>query len=85
MTERAFFDAFLAGWMLLAPAIFVALWRIVAPYGRHARPGWGPSLAATPAWILTEIPAVVLFAVLFALGDRRGPRSDSSSTSSTPT
>ncbi len=46
------------GFALLA---FLSLFLIVAPYGRHARAGWGPTIGARQAWILQEFPA---FAVI---------------------
>jgi protein-S-isoprenylcysteine O-methyltransferase Ste14 len=70
MTERAFYDLFLAAWMIVTPAIFYGATRVVAPYGRHARPGWGPTLPPRVGWGITESPAVAGFAALFVLGDR---------------
>ena len=43
---------------------FIALFFISAPYGRHHRKGWGPSIAAKPAWIVQEFPA---FAVIIGV------------------
>jgi protein-S-isoprenylcysteine O-methyltransferase Ste14 len=40
---------------------FVSCFLIIAPYGRHARAGWGPTISARRAWILQELPA---FAVI---------------------
>ena len=55
--------------LALAGITFLALWFIVAPYGRHVRPGWGPSLPAKVGWILMESPAVVAFIALYAQGN----------------
>ena len=44
MSEQAFFNILLVGWFVLAAAIFVALFFIVAPYGRHLRSSWGPKI-----------------------------------------
>ena len=51
------------------PTLVALLW-ISAPYGRHAREGWGPTIPARAGWILMELPACALFAVIFFLGDR---------------
>lgn len=56
----------------LAGAAFFATGVITAPYGRHLRAGWGPTIPRRLAWIVMETPSVVLFAWLFA----RGPHAD---------
>ncbi len=58
--------------LALAAVTFVALRSVVAPYGRHARAGWGPTLPARLGWLLMESPAALLFAALYALGPGRG-------------
>jgi len=70
MTERQLFDYLLVGWLVVAPVIFVLLRFVTAPYGRHARAGWGPTLDSTVAWIVMEAPAPLGVALLFVLGDR---------------
>jgi len=34
-------------WSALALAVFVGLFFLTAPYGRHARGGWGPTVDST--------------------------------------
>ena len=67
MSERDLFPWILCGWLLLAPLTLLLLLRVAAPYGRHARAGWGPTLHATWGWILMEAPAPSLFLVLYLL------------------
>lgn len=60
-------------WALIAlalPTLVYLLWKS-APYGRHARPGWGPTLSPRAGWILMESPAVVLWLGIYLMGDHR--------------
>jgi 3-oxo-5-alpha-steroid 4-dehydrogenase 1 len=68
MTEKTIFNGLLIGWFILAVAIFVLLLFIAAPYGRHARRGWGYTVGNKLGWVLMEAPAPILFAAFFVLG-----------------
>ncbi|HEV7813406.1 MAG TPA: 3-oxo-5-alpha-steroid 4-dehydrogenase, partial [Leifsonia sp.] len=57
--------------IVLAVVTFVALCFVVAPYGRHGRDGWGPTVPARVGWVVMEAPAPVLFLVFFLLGEHR--------------
>jgi 3-oxo-5-alpha-steroid 4-dehydrogenase 1 len=52
--------------MIAAGALVLPiLWFVSAPYGRHARAGWGPSANARWTWIVMESPSVWLFSYVF--------------------
>ena len=62
-----------AAWLeiALAAVTLLALLFISAPYGRHARAGFGPSLPSRLGWIMMESPAVIVFAAIYFAGPRR--------------
>lgn len=62
------FFMILAG-LAIAAGVFAALFFISVPYGRHIRRGWGPLMANKFGWILMEMPAVLVFAICFAVAD----------------
>ena len=58
-------------WAVLAMAVltFLYLFRKAAPYGRHyAGAGWGPHVSTRLAWVIMELPAPVLFLVVYLNG-----------------
>lgn len=55
-------------WLVVAAGVFVALFFVTAPYGRHVRGGWGPMLPNRLGWLLMEAPASLVFALGFVLG-----------------
>jgi len=54
--------------VVLAAVVFVVLFFISAPYGRHARRGWGPTVRNRLGWLVMEAPAPTVFVVCFVLG-----------------
>lgn len=47
-----------------AVVVFISLQFVAAPYGRHARKGWGPSIPSKLGWILMEgvaVAAILIF------------------------
>ena len=51
-----------------APCVFATLFFFTAPYGRHYRTGWGPTVSPRAGWILMELPALLVIGatVLFS-------------------
>jgi 3-oxo-5-alpha-steroid 4-dehydrogenase 1 len=74
MNELNFFHYLNIAWFALAGAIFVILFFIVAPYGRHVSRSWGPAIKSKIGWIVMESTAPLIFAVCFILSpDRNSP------------
>ena len=55
----------------LAVVTFIALCFVVAPYGRHGRSGWGPTVPARVGWMIMESPASLLFLLFYLFGEHR--------------
>ena len=72
MTEEAIFDLLLAFMFAGALGTIAAQFFVTAPYGRHARSGWGHRIGDKLAWIVMEAPAPIVFALCFALGAHTG-------------
>ncbi len=70
MTELAFFNGLIIGWFVLAAFIFLYLFFITAPYGRHQRAGWGPTINEKAGWVIMESPSVVAMILFFLYGNR---------------
>lgn len=68
--ETVHFYLTLAEIGIALPTAAALLWT-TAPYGRHTRGGWGPTVPSGVGWVLMELPASVLFAVIFAFGVHR--------------
>ena len=71
MTQMQFYWTIGVGcWVALAVITFIVLmgWRIAAPFGRHLRPGWGPTVNNSWGWFLMEMPSPVFLWWVFIMG-----------------
>lgn len=60
-------------WMFgLAAVTFIGVSVVVAPYGRHVRTGFGPTMPARWGWVLMESPAVLALLAFYLTGDEPG-------------
>jgi len=64
----SFFNTIVIIWIALAIILFPLLIKVKAPYGRHSNMSWGPMIDNRTAWMLMELPSLVLFAILFLTG-----------------
>jgi steroid 5-alpha-reductase/3-oxo-5-alpha-steroid 4-dehydrogenase 1 len=70
LDEPLIYRVLLVGIFAVAAITAAALLFVSAPYGRHLRPGWGPTLPARAGWLLMESPAVLTMAALFLISER---------------
>ncbi len=68
MTPDPTYNFLLITWLVLCPLIFISLFFIPAPYGRHIKSGWGPSVNSKLAWVIMEAWSPLIFAACFVLG-----------------
>jgi hypothetical protein len=55
----------------LAAVTFIGLLFVVAPYGRHGRSGWGPTVPARIGWLVMESPAPLVFLGVYLAGSHQ--------------
>jgi 3-oxo-5-alpha-steroid 4-dehydrogenase 1 len=71
--ERELFDLTLWAGFGLALVTAIYLCFFTAPYGRHTRQGYGPTLDNALSWLLMEAPAALTPLILVAVGGRFDP------------
>ncbi len=47
-------------WLLISLPVFVLLFKIKAPFGRHTAKGWGLPVSNRLAWFVMELPALIV-------------------------
>jgi 3-oxo-5-alpha-steroid 4-dehydrogenase 1 len=68
MSELFLYKGLLIGWFILAALVFLSLFFFSAPYGRHIRRGWGPTVNDKLGWVVMEAAAPLSFMICFFLG-----------------
>jgi hypothetical protein len=69
LTAHPLYTWTVLGIVVLGVVSFVLLSFISAPYGRHLRPGWGPTINATALWVIMEAPSPISFALVYFMSD----------------
>jgi protein-S-isoprenylcysteine O-methyltransferase Ste14 len=68
VTQDIVYNAVLLASFCLAAVVFISLFFVVAPYGRHTRRGWGPTIGDKAGWIVMEAPSPLLLAAYYYWG-----------------
>ena len=66
-------DRVAVAWIVMAVPVAMLLTRVSAPYGRHARGGWGPMIPAWIGWVVMEAPAWLVPLGVALVSSRRDP------------
>lgn len=64
------FNNLVIAWIIFAIILFPILLKVTAPYGRHTKTNWGPLISNKLAWVVMEIPSLILITVFFFLGNQ---------------
>lgn len=68
MIEADLYANLLTAMLVAAALSAVSTLLLTAPYGRHARTGWGPTMPTPWAWVVMESPSAVWFLAVFLAG-----------------
>ncbi|KAG4152536.1 hypothetical protein ERO13_D04G128400v2 [Gossypium hirsutum] len=67
-SDQTLFHCCLLTLYIIALPTWISLYFLQAPYGKHNRPGWGPTISPPLAWFLMESPTLWLTFFLFPSG-----------------
>ncbi|MEM7005444.1 MAG: DUF1295 domain-containing protein [Pseudomonadota bacterium] len=62
------YESVCLGLVIAGALIFLSLFFITAPYGRHNRDGWGPQMNERFGWMVMELVSPVMFLTFFWRG-----------------
>ena len=68
MSERIIFTILVIASFVIAVGIFIALFFINAPYGRHTRRGWGLVIPNWLGWLLMEAASPLMMVIMYLVG-----------------
>lgn len=51
-------------WITLAIIVFILLFFVTAPYGRHSKSTWGPMISNRVGWVIMELPVLTVLFIL---------------------
>jgi 3-oxo-5-alpha-steroid 4-dehydrogenase 1 len=68
--ETAVYQTLLWAFVAIALLTFPILWFVTAPYGRHVKPSWGPTIDNRLGWLIMESPSMTVFFLCWLLGNR---------------
>jgi 3-oxo-5-alpha-steroid 4-dehydrogenase 1 len=70
VTEATVHQTLLWAFIALAIIAFLALFFVTAPYGRHTKTSWGPTIDNRLGWLIMESPSSLVFLFCWFLGNR---------------
>jgi 3-oxo-5-alpha-steroid 4-dehydrogenase 1 len=68
--EARTFEWITWGWIALAIVAHIALYFVVAPFGRHSSAKWGPSINNKAGWVIMELPSLAIMVYFLIYGSR---------------
>ncbi len=69
MNETTFYDWLIITFFVTAFVVFISLFFVNAPYGRHSRSGWGLVINDKLGWIIMESSSVLVFLYCWVIGE----------------
>ncbi|CAM6086154.1 unnamed protein product [Calypogeia fissa] len=71
LSDAFVYPLLLLGMYFLAALTYVIVSRIPAPFGKHVKKGWGPTIGVREGWIIMESPALWATILFFSMGENK--------------